>query len=125
MYKWLYRIFFRDFAGAGRRGGGSGGGGGGRKPLPTEPPFTAYIGNLPNGVLQGDINQMFPSLNIRNIRLVMDKETDRFKGFGYVEFETLHDLEQALALNGGVDVEGNIVKIDVAEGMSIFCENVF
>lgn len=47
----------------------------------------------------------------------MDKESDRFKGFGYVEFETLTDLEQALALNGAVDVEGHTVKIDVAEGI--------
>lgn len=46
----------------------------------------------------------------------MDKEFGQFKGFGYVEFETLKDLEKALALNGVVDVEGNIVKIDVAEG---------
>lgn len=94
--------------------------GGGRKPLPTEPPYTAYIGNLPAGVLQGDINLIFPNLSIRNIRLVMDKETDIFKGFGYVEFETLEDLEQALALNGVVEVEGNTIKIDVAEGINFF-----
>ncbi|XP_050501854.1 eukaryotic translation initiation factor 4H-like [Diabrotica virgifera virgifera] len=101
----------RDYGG-GRRGGGNTGGG--RKPLPTEPPFTAYIGNLPGGVIQGDINVVFKDLNVKNIRLVKDKETDRFKGFGYVEFETLHDLEQAISMN--VEVDGNILKIDVADG---------
>ncbi|KAJ8917317.1 hypothetical protein NQ315_002335 [Exocentrus adspersus] len=103
----------RDYGG-GRRGGG--GGGGGRKPLPTEPPFTAYIGNLPYGFVQGDVNKIFPSLSVKNVRLVMDKETDRFKGFCYVEFETLQDLEQAIGMNGSIEVEGHIVKIDVAEG---------
>lgn len=47
----------------------------------------------------------------------MDKETDRFKGFCYVEFETVRDLEDAISLNGVVDVDGNVIKIDVAEGM--------
>lgn len=69
------------------------------------------------GVIQGDINEMFASLNVKNIRLVKDKETDRFKGFGYVEFETLKDLEQAIAMNGDIEVDGNLVKIDVADGM--------
>ncbi|XP_030750911.1 eukaryotic translation initiation factor 4H-like [Sitophilus oryzae] len=97
-----------NYGGGGRRGG--------RKPLPTEPPFIAYVGNLPVGVVQGDVNKIFDKLKVKNVRLVMDKETDRFKGFCYVEFDTLKDLEDAIALNGAVEVEGNIIKIDVAEG---------
>ncbi|KAF7388134.1 hypothetical protein HZH66_010901 [Vespula vulgaris] len=88
----------------------------GRKPLPTEPPYTAFVGNLPNGIVQGDVNKIFNQLNIKGIRLVKDRETDRFKGFCYVEFEDLADLEAALDLDGAVDVEGSIIKIDVAEG---------
>lgn len=100
----------RDYGG-GRRGG--------RKPIPTEPPFTAFIGNLPAGIVQGDINQMFQSLKVKNVRLVKDKETDRFKGFCYVEFESADDLTQAIMMDGNVDVEGNLVKIDVAEGIAL------
>jgi RNA recognition motif-containing protein len=53
---------------------------------------------------------------VKNIRLVRDKDTDRFKGFCYVEFNDLHGLEEALALDGNVAVEGQFLRIDVAEG---------
>lgn len=97
----------RDFGG-GRRGP--------RKPLPTSPPFTAYIGNLPQNLVQGDVNKMFPNFKIKSIRLVKDKETDVFKGFCYVEFETIEDLQNAIEMNGNVEIDGTHVKIDVAEG---------
>lgn len=45
----------------------------------------------------------------------MDRETDKFKGFCYVEFEFLEDLIKAIELNGALNVDGNFIKIDVAE----------
>ncbi|XP_073948437.1 eukaryotic translation initiation factor 4H-like isoform X2 [Choristoneura fumiferana] len=97
----------RDFGGGRRTAGG--------RPLPSEPPYKAYVGNLPSDIIQGDINRIFPNLSIKNVRLVMDKETDRFKGFCYVEFEYLDDLIKAIELSGHLNVDGNMIKIDVAE----------
>jgi len=107
-----------NFNGNSQRNYGGGGGGAGRphKPLPTCPPYNAYVGNLPPGVTQGDIERMFENFSIKSVRLMRDRETDVFKGYCYVEFETLADLEGAIDLDGKVIVdEKTIVRIDVAE----------
>ncbi|KAL5275774.1 EIF4H family protein [Megaselia abdita] len=85
--------------------------------MPTEAPFIAYVGNLPKGLVQGDVMTIFHNLDIKNVRLVKDKETDVFKGFGYVEFETLDHLQQALELDGLITLDEALhpLRIDIAE----------
>ena len=40
---------------------------GGKKPIPNEPPYTAFVGNLPDGIVQGDVEIMFKPLKVRNL----------------------------------------------------------
>ncbi|XP_032781853.2 eukaryotic translation initiation factor 4H [Daphnia magna] len=107
---------YRDQGNRGSRSGGqsyrSGNSG---KPLPEEPPYTAYVGNLPDGAVQGDLENMFENLTVKNVRMVRDRETDHFKGFCYVEFESQKDLIHALDLDG-VLCEGKTLRVDIAEG---------
>ncbi|CAO3689283.1 unnamed protein product [Umbelopsis ramanniana] len=68
--------------------------------LPTEPPFTAHIANLSFDAVEDDLADFFKDMKIANIRVLRDRETDRPKGFGYIEFEDLESLKQALTLSG-------------------------
>ena len=38
------------------------------KPIPTEPPFTAYVGNLPTTIVQGDVDAIFAEQKVSPIK---------------------------------------------------------
>eukprot|EP01027_Heterolobosea_sp_BB2_P023821 GEZU01035835.1.p1 GENE.GEZU01035835.1~~GEZU01035835.1.p1 ORF type:complete len:547 (+),score=173.75 GEZU01035835.1:78-1718(+) len=82
--------------------------------IPSNPPFTAYIGNLSYDVRKDDIYEFFRDCEVESVRLVTDNETGRLKGFGYVEFKSADGLRRALDQNGR-DFLGRAIKLDVAE----------
>ncbi|XP_067015212.1 eukaryotic translation initiation factor 4H isoform X2 [Anabrus simplex] len=101
----------RDFGG----GGGGGGGGRRRKPIPDGGPYIAYVGNMPTKLIQCDVDKIFENFELKGIRMIRDRETDKFKGFCYVEFENQQNLERALEMDGRISVEGQLIRIDIAE----------
>jgi translation initiation factor 4B len=89
-------------------------------PIPDKPPYTAHIGNLSFDATEGEISDFFGSCEVTNVRLVRDRETDRPKGFGYVEFGSKEGLIKALDLNSS-QLAGRNVRISVAEPRKFCC----
>lgn len=50
------------------------------------------------------------------MRLVHDRDTDKFKGYCYVEFDSKGDLMKVLEMDGILLLENQLIRIDVAEG---------
>lgn len=82
-------------------------------PLPTQPPFTAFIGNLSFDVSEEDIVAFFSPDQTTSVRLVTGGD-GRPKGFGYVEFEAIDGLKNALTKSGS-QLAGRAARVSVAE----------
>ncbi|ALC47603.1 CG1340 [Drosophila busckii] len=85
--------------------------------VPTDPPYIAFVGNLPKGLVQGDVMKIFDDFDVKSVRLIKDRETDEFKGYGYVEFETPEQLKRALSRNGRIKLDNLSapLRIDIAD----------
>jgi RNA recognition motif-containing protein len=61
-----------------------------------------YVGNLNYDVTDGALEQMFaPHGTVQSAQIIMDRDTGRSKGFGFVEMSTDQDAQNAIqALNG-------------------------
>ncbi|KAJ2493678.1 Eukaryotic translation initiation factor 4B [Coemansia sp. RSA 2050] len=80
--------------------------------FPTEPPFTAYVGNLSYNADEAMLREFFSG--VQSVRLVRDRETEKPKGFGYVQFETLDALKEAVGKDGS-EMSGRQLRINVSE----------
>ncbi|WFD47295.1 Eukaryotic translation initiation factor 4B [Malassezia furfur] len=85
-------------------------------PLPTEPPFTAFVVNLSFESTESDVQYFFEPLKPLSVRLVSSHD-GRPKGYGYVEFETLDQLKEALTYTGR-PLDNRNVRVSVAEPSS-------
>lgn len=84
--------------------------------VPDNPPYIAYVSNLPYDASEDEVLKHFGDLKIINVRIPKD---DRFangkkiKGFGYLEFENRQNLLSALSLNDRV-LKNRFIKVEVA-----------
>ena len=67
-----------------------------------------YVGNLPYGVSDTDLEAMFaPHGTVQSAQVIMDRETGRSKGFGFVEMENSEQAQVDIKAMNGQDSNGH------------------
>ncbi len=63
-----------------------------------------FVGNIPFGSSADDIRQLFEQYGtVENVNMITDRETGRFRGFGFVEMLEADEATAAIAeLNGSM-----------------------
>lgn len=75
-----------------------------------------YVGNLSYGVADSDLEQMFSEFGtVSTARIIMDRQTGRSKGFGFVEMDSDEEAEAAIAALNGKEADGREMKVNEAK----------
>jgi RNA recognition motif-containing protein len=74
-----------------------------------------YVGNLGYGVTDGDLTKMFEAHGtVESAQIIMDRDTGRSKGFGFVEMKTDQEAQAAIAALNGQDSGGRALTVNEA-----------
>jgi cold-inducible RNA-binding protein len=74
-----------------------------------------YVGNLTYGVNDSDLQQLFEQHGtVNSAQVVMDRDTGRSKGFGFVEMGTDQEAQAAIQALNGKEHEGRALTVNEA-----------
>ena len=74
-----------------------------------------YVGNLSYGIGDGELQRMFePHGSVVSAQVIMDRDTGRSKGFGFVEMGSDAEAQAAVTAMNGAEVEGRPLTVNEA-----------
>jgi cold-inducible RNA-binding protein len=77
-----------------------------------------YVGNLPYTFSDDDMHRTFSEFgSISSAKVVMDRDSGRSKGFGFVEMATAAEATAAIKALHGRDLGGRDMVVNVAKPM--------
>jgi len=75
-----------------------------------------YVGNLGYGVSSSDLETMFTAHGtVQSAQVIVDRDTGRSKGFGFVEMGSDQEAQAAIAALNGKDTNGRALKVNEAK----------
>ena len=78
-----------------------------------------YVGNLAYAVRDSDLEQMFAAHGtVQSAQVIMDRDTGRSKGFGFVEMGSDQEAQAAIAALNGQMVGGRSLNVNEAKPKS-------
>lgn len=74
-----------------------------------------YVGNLPYGITDDDLKNLFSQAGTVDEATVMtERETGRSRGFGFVEMSSDADAENAIRMFDGYTMDGRQLRVNPA-----------
>ncbi len=74
-----------------------------------------FVGNLAYGTDDDSLKSFFESVSpVKSAHVITDRDTNRSKGFGFVEFEDEANNEDAIDKLNGKELDGRAISISVA-----------
>ena len=75
-----------------------------------------YVGNLGYGVTGGDLEKLFAAHGtVESAQVIMDRDSGRSKGFGFVEMSSAGEAQAAIAALNGKEVDGRALTVNEAK----------
>ena len=75
-----------------------------------------YVGNLSYEADNASLDQMFkPYGTVSSAQVIMDRESGRSKGFGFVEMGTSAEATAAIGALNGTEINGRAVTVNEAK----------
>ena len=77
-----------------------------------------YVGNLSYSVRDNDLQQQFSSFGqVQSAKVMMERDTGRSKGFGFVEMSSSQEAEAAIHGMNGQNMGGRDLTVNIARPM--------
>lgn len=74
-----------------------------------------YVGNLPYGVTEEELRALFEEHGeVSSANVIIDRQTGRSKGFGFVEMPTDSEAETAINALNESPIKGRNIKVNQA-----------
>jgi len=77
-----------------------------------------YVGGLSYDTTEAGLKETFSAAGtVETAMVIMDKMTNRSKGFGFVEMSTEEEAQKAIEMFNGKDIDGRNVTVNEARPM--------
>jgi RNA recognition motif-containing protein len=77
-----------------------------------------YVGNMSYSTTDDTLREQFEQVGtVESAKVIMDRETNRSKGFAFVEMATDEEAEAAISKFDGVSIDGRALRVSEAKPM--------
>ena len=75
-----------------------------------------YVGNLSYRVTEDSLKEMFAEFGeVESAKIIMDRFTNRSKGFGFIEMPDSSEADKAIKILNGKMIDGRNIKVNQAK----------